>query len=180
MRPVVAHYMIRCCAVTLLTLLFSAHAVSEAFRITDIRIEGLQRISPGTVFNVVPVSVNDVIDEAVVSEIARALFRTGNFDDVQVGRDGGVLVLMVAERPSISEINLDGNKAIETEALLDGLKGAGLAVGQVFQRSTLEQMRLSYSASMSVRAVMTLQLILRLSNRRATGSQSILTWMKGP
>jgi outer membrane protein assembly factor BamA len=53
-----------------------------------------------------------------------------------------VLVVVVAERPSISEINIDGNKAIETEALLDGLKGAGLAVGQVFQRSTLEGMQL--------------------------------------
>ena len=53
-----------------------------------------------------------------------------------------MLVLTVAERPSISEINIDGNKAIETDALLDGLKGAGLAVGQVFQRSTLEGMQI--------------------------------------
>jgi outer membrane protein insertion porin family len=53
-----------------------------------------------------------------------------------------VLVIIVAERPSISEINIEGNKAIETEALLDGLKGAGLSVGQVFQRSTLEGMQL--------------------------------------
>ena len=73
---------------------------------------------------------------------ARSLFATGNFDDIQIGRDSNVLVVVVAERPSISEINIDGNKAIETEALLDGLKGAGLAVGQVFQRSTLEGMQL--------------------------------------
>ncbi len=59
-----------------------------------------------------------------------------------IGQDGNVLVIVVTERPSISEINIEGNKAIETEALLDGLKGAGLAVGQVFQRSTLEGMQL--------------------------------------
>ncbi len=59
-----------------------------------------------------------------------------------IGQDGNVLVIVVTERPSISEINIEGNKAIETEALLDGLKGAGLSVGQVFQRSTLEGMQL--------------------------------------
>ena len=73
---------------------------------------------------------------------AKSLFASGNFDDISIARDGGVLVVVVAERPSISEITIDGNKAIETEALLDGLKGAGLAVGQVFQRSTLEGMQL--------------------------------------
>ena len=93
-------------------------------------------------FAALPVSVGDVVDGASVRSISRNLFYTGNFDDISVGRDGNVLVLTVAERPSISEITIDGNKAIETEALLDGLKGAGLAVGQVFQRSTLDGMQL--------------------------------------
>lgn len=131
----------RASALLLLLLCFSASVLAESFRVLDIRIEGLQRISPGTVFNAIPVRVNDVIDELAVAETARALFRTGNFDDVQIGRDGGVLVILLAERPSISEINIEGNKAIETDALLEGLQGAGLAIGQVFQRSTLEGMR---------------------------------------
>lgn len=89
-----------------------------------------------------PLAVGDVANAASIRATARSLFATGNFDDIRIGRDGTVLVVVVAERPSISEITIDGNKAIETEALLDGLKSAGLAVGQVFQRSTLEGMQL--------------------------------------
>ena len=118
-----------------------AYAQTEPFVVADIRVEGLQRIAPGSVFAALPISVGDVVDELAIRSISRNLFYTGNFDDIAVGRDGNVLVLTVAERPSISEITIEGNKAIETEALLDGLKGAGLAVGQVFQRSTLEGMQ---------------------------------------
>jgi outer membrane protein insertion porin family len=89
-----------------------------------------------------PIAVGDTATPAAIRAAARALFATGNFDDIRIGRDGNVLVVVVAERPSISEITIDGNKAIPTEALLDGLKSAGLAVGQVFQRSTLEGMQL--------------------------------------
>jgi len=126
-----------------LVLLLTAPWVSaQSFVIADIRVEGLQRISAGSVFAALPVAVGDTIDEYAIRASARSLFATGNFDDIRIGRDGNVLVVVVTERPSISEINIDGNKAIETEALLDGLKGAGLAVGQVFQRSTLEGMQL--------------------------------------
>lgn len=117
-------------------------AQADAFQVSDIRVEGLQRISAGSVFASLPVAVGDTATPALIRQASRNLFNTGNFDDIQVGRDGSVLVIIVAERPSISEINIDGNKAIETDALLDGLRGAGLAVGQVFQRSTLEGMQL--------------------------------------
>lgn len=117
-------------------------ALAQTFLISDIRVEGLQRISAGSVFAALPVGVGDMVDEYAIRASARSLFATGNFDDIRIGRDGNVLVVVVAERPSITEINIDGNKAIETEALLDGLKGAGLAVGQVFQRSTLEGMQM--------------------------------------
>ena len=129
-------------ALALLLLVPVALAQNETFIISDIRVEGLQRISAGSVFAALPVGVGDIIDARVVREAARSLFATGNFDDIRLGRDGNVLVVMVVERPSITEINIEGNKAIETEALLDGLKGAGLSVGQVFQRSTLEGMQL--------------------------------------
>jgi outer membrane protein insertion porin family len=123
-------------------LLTTGRAFADTFIISDIRVEGLQRISAGSVFASLPVGVGDMVDERGIRASARSLFATGNFDDIRIGRDGNVLVVVVAERPSISEINIEGNKAIETEALLDGLKGAGLAVGQVFQRSTLEGMQL--------------------------------------
>ena len=129
--------------IALLTLLPAlTQAQAEAFNISDIRVEGLQRISPGSVFAALPVGVGDVADTYAIRASAKNLFATGNFDDISIGRDGSVLVVTVAERPSISEITIDGNKAIETEALLDGLKGAGLSVGNVFQRSTLEGMQL--------------------------------------
>ncbi|WP_241505796.1 outer membrane protein assembly factor BamA [Parahaliea mediterranea] len=115
---------------------------SSSFIVSDIRVEGLQRISAGSVFAAMPLAVGDIVNEDALRAASRSLFATGNFDDIRIGRDGNVLVIVVAERPSISEINIEGNKAIETEALMDGLKSAGLAVGQVFQRSTLEGMQL--------------------------------------
>ena len=121
---------------------FAGLVHADAFQVSDIRVEGLQRISAGSVFAALPVAVGDTATPALIRQASRNLFNTGNFDDIQVGRDGSVLVIIVAERPSISDINIDGNKAIETDALLDGLRGAGLAVGQVFQRSTLEGMQL--------------------------------------
>ncbi|RLQ23710.1 outer membrane protein assembly factor BamA [Seongchinamella sediminis] len=127
---------------SLVLFLLAPLASAETFQISDIRVEGLQRISAGSVFAALPVGVGDTFDEYAVRASARSLFATGNFDDIRIGRDGNVLVVVVVERPSISEINIEGNKAIETEALLDGLKGAGLAVGQVFQRSTLEGMQM--------------------------------------
>jgi outer membrane protein insertion porin family len=126
----------------LLLVFVAPLASAETFIIADIRVEGLQRVSAGTVFAALPVAVGDVVDPQIMRAAARSLFSTGNFDDINIGRDGNVLVVIVVERPSISEINIEGNKAIETEALLDGLKGSGLAVGQVFQRSTLEGMQL--------------------------------------
>jgi outer membrane protein insertion porin family len=117
-------------------------AVDQRFVVSDIRVEGLQRIAAGAVFAAMPIGVGDVASSASIRATARSLFGTGNFDDIRIGRDGNVLVVVVAERPSISEITIEGNKAIPTEALLDGLKGAGLAIGQVFQRSTLEGMQL--------------------------------------
>lgn len=111
---------------------------ANAFVFTDVRVEGLQRISAGTVFGAIPFNVGDNIDALDLRLIIRSLFDTGSFDDVQVGRDGNVLVIIVSERPSIDEIEIDGNKAIKTEDLLDGLAESGLAVGQIFKKVTLE------------------------------------------
>lgn len=110
--------------------------------ISDVRIEGLQRISSETVFSALPISIGDQVSSRTVANASRALFGTGNFDDIQIGMDGDVLVVRVVERPAISAINLEGNKALATEALLDGLKNAGLAEGQVFKRSTLDGMKM--------------------------------------
>lgn len=127
-------------AIALVLGTFSAQA-ADNFVVSDIRVEGLQRISAGTVFAAMPLNVGDQVDGDLLANAIRSLFQTGNFDDVRVAREGSVLVVQVQERPSISEIKLDGNKALKTEQLLDGLKKQGLAEGQVFKRSTLEAMR---------------------------------------
>jgi outer membrane protein insertion porin family len=130
------------CLLLVLPLLLAQAARAQDFIISDIRVEGLQRISAGSVFAAMPIAVGDRVDSGLIRNSARALFATGNFDDIRIGRDGNVLVIIVTERPSISEITISGNEAIETEALLDGLKGSGLSEGQVFRRSTLEGMQL--------------------------------------
>ncbi|MEH6559551.1 MAG: outer membrane protein assembly factor BamA [Oceanicoccus sp.] len=130
----------------LLFLLVALSAVkasaNEPFVVSDIRVEGLQRISAGSIFAALPINVGDSIDGPTIRNGIRTLFRTGNFDNIYIAKDGNVLVVTVEERPSISEINIEGNKAIETEALLEGLEGAGLSEGKVFKRSTLEGMKM--------------------------------------
>jgi outer membrane protein insertion porin family len=119
---------------------FTVSAFDE-FLITDIRIVGLQRVSIGSIFTAIPVSVGDKMNDGKVSEITRALFSTAQFNDIQIGKDGNTLIISVAERPSISSIELEGNKALKSEDLLKGLEGAGISEGQVYKRSTLNGMK---------------------------------------
>lgn len=113
----------------------------ETFVVRDIRIEGLQRITEGTVYNYLPIQVGESIQDAKSSEILKSLFETGFFQDIDLQRDGDVLVIQVVERPTIGKITLSGNKDITDENLLKTLKTSGLAEGYVFDRSTLEQVR---------------------------------------
>ena len=119
------------------TLFYSTS--SFGFVISDIRVEGLQRVSAGTVFGAVPYSVGDNVGAEEIRTIVRSLFQTETFDDVKIGRDGNVLVIVVSERPTIDSIEFEGNKAIKTEALIEGLQGSGLSEGQIFKKVTLDQ-----------------------------------------
>lgn len=124
-----------------LSALMIAEVHAESFTISDIRINGLQRVSAGSVFGALPLNVGDRVDDRRLVEATRSLFRTGFFQDIQLGRDSDVLVITVIERPSISSIELEGNKAISSDDLLKGLKQSGLAEGEIFQRATLEGVR---------------------------------------
>lgn len=125
----------------LLSLCLFALAVrAEVFQVEDIRIDGLQRVSSGTVFASMPLSVGDLIDENTVRRATRSLFRTGYFDDIRISRDGGILIVTVKERPAMAEIKLSGNKAIPEEDLLKALRDNGLAEGQIFRQAVLEGM----------------------------------------
>ena len=126
-----------------LCLAFFAHtsmASSVLFQVSDIRIEGLQRVSAGTVFSALPIDVGDEIDQVSVREASRSIFATGFFADVAMAQENGVLVIVLTERPAISEINLEGNKAIQSEQLLEALTDNGLSEGQIFRQSILEGM----------------------------------------
>ena len=125
-----------------IAMLWPSLALADTFTVTDIRIQGLQRVSAGTVFNLLPVNVGDQIDEATVRQLIRLLFQSGYFRDVRLQRDGNALIVTVVERPAIDSIELKGNKSIKTDALLDGLAKQGLKEGEIFKQSTLERVDL--------------------------------------
>lgn len=139
-------------AILLGTGLLSASAVGaeqsynlsqgNEFVVADVRLQGLQRVSAGTVFNIIPVGVGDRVDNVAVRGITRALFASGYFNDIKIARDDAVLIVTLTERPAIESIELDGNKAIESEALLEGLADQGLQEGEIFKQATLERMGL--------------------------------------
>ncbi|WP_258364100.1 outer membrane protein assembly factor BamA [Halomonas sp. LBP4] len=116
-------------------------AQAEPFEVSDIRVEGLQRVSAASVFNAFPVSASDRVDDRELAEATRRLFATGLFEDIQLARDGDVLIIQVVERPTITRLNITGNRQIGDDELRQGLEEAGLSEGQVLQLSTLEEIQ---------------------------------------
>lgn len=118
-------------------------AAPQGVTIADIRLEGLQRVAASTVFGRLNVKVGDRVSQEDISRIIRDVFATDYFEEIQVLTEENVLIVRVKERPTISELNIKGNKLIPTEALTKNMEKAGLAVGQVFQPSTLEGMQVA-------------------------------------
>lgn len=108
------------------------------FEVKDIKLEGLQRISVGTVFNYLPVKPGDKIGQSEIKNAIRVLFKTGFFKDIHIEREGNVLVVFVAERPAINKIDIEGYDAIPKDQLDNALQQIGLIKGRVFNRSILE------------------------------------------
>ncbi|MEY3219941.1 MAG: hypothetical protein RIT27_1298 [Pseudomonadota bacterium] len=126
-----------------ISVVFSSMVMAlDTFQIEDIRLEGLERISAGTVFNYLPLKTGDQFDNKTSEQALKSLFKTGFFNDIQFGQDDRVLVIYFTERPAISEIVFEGNKEIEKDNLVKALKGIGFAEGRVFDRSILEKVEL--------------------------------------
>ena len=131
-------------AVAVMLLLAGALFAADAnnFVVRDMRVEGLQRISEGTVFNYLPINIGDTVDAIRLQESLRSLYDQGLFDDIEIRRDGDSLVIVVQERPSIESFTIDGNKDIKTEDLMGSLREVGLAKGRTFDRSVLDNVEM--------------------------------------
>ena len=123
----------------LISLCFHS-ALAEEFVVKDMRVEGLRRISEGTVFNYLPINVGDSIDEIRIQESIRSLYREGLFDDIEMKREDNTLVIVIKERPSIESFSIDGNKDIKTEDLMVSLRNIGMTRGRTFDRSVLDRL----------------------------------------
>ena len=122
-----------------LLLHFQAALAITPFVITDIRVEGLERLEAGTVFNYLPLKVGDELNDEEARLSIKELFGTGFFKSVELEQDGTVLVVVVVERPSIAELTITGNRALETGALTEGLEAAGLVQGRIFNSASLDR-----------------------------------------
>jgi outer membrane protein insertion porin family len=132
------------CRVVLIlsSLLWAGWVQSASFILSDIRLEGLQRLNPEQAFADLPLVVGDTVDERMLAYVTRSLFKSGNYQDITLVRDGDVLVIQLKERPAIVDIQLTGNKLIKTEVLLESLASVGLKPGEILRHASLEQIEL--------------------------------------
>ena len=125
-------------ALVLASVCTSAHA-ADSFVIKDIRLEGLQRVEPGTVFSYLPVQVGDTFTEEKGADAIRALYETGFFRDVQIQAQGDVLIVIVEERPTISRIEFTGMKEFDQEIVRKSLKSVGVAEARFYDKALIDK-----------------------------------------
>ncbi|MCH9798805.1 MAG: outer membrane protein assembly factor BamA [Betaproteobacteria bacterium] len=124
----------------LVLALFHQYALAlDPFVIKDIRVEGLQRTEPGTIFNYLPVEVGDTMDDAKATRAIKSLYGTGFFKDVRIEADGDVLLVTVQERSAFATIAFSGNRTFPSDKMLEGLKQIGISEGLIFDKSELDR-----------------------------------------
>jgi len=134
--------MIRKIWLTSLLFLISAVTVAqESFVVSDVNVKGLQRISAGAVFNLLPVKVGDTFSPSQTPELIRSLYKSGFFKNIELKSEGSVLVIEVVEYPSIAVIEFAGNKLIKDDSLRGALAENDFIEGSVFQPDVLDQIK---------------------------------------
>jgi len=136
--PSIARFIAQAAVILVATLSLHAHAADQ-FVIKDIRIEGLQRVEPGTVFSYLPVQVGDTFTQEKGAEAIRALYSTGFFRDVQIQAQGTVLIVIVEERPTISRIEFTGMKEFDLEVVRKSLKAVGVAEARFYDKALIDK-----------------------------------------
>ncbi|RFS34459.1 outer membrane protein assembly factor BamA [Acinetobacter sp. SWAC5] len=111
---------------------------ADDFVVQDVKVNGLVRLTPESVYGMLPVTSGDRVSDSSIANVIRTLYATGLFDDIKTSQEGNNLIFTVVERPVISKIELKGNKLIPKEALEEGLKKMGLAEGEVLKKSALQ------------------------------------------
>ncbi|MDT8437541.1 MAG: outer membrane protein assembly factor BamA [Wenzhouxiangellaceae bacterium] len=124
-----------------LLLIAAPLAMAQDFTVREIRVDGLQRISEGTVFSFLPIDVGQRLNPSLVRVAIRDLYRSGFFEHIEIGREGEILVVRVEERPAISSVELDGNKKIPEDALFPALAEIGIAQGEVFDQLAIDRIQ---------------------------------------
>lgn len=122
-------------------LFFAIHAAwaVEPFKVRDIRVEGLQRVEPGTVFASLPVRVGDTYSDDKGASAIRALFALGLFKDVRLEVNGDVLVVIVEERPTVADVEFVGTKEFDKDVLKKAMRDVGLVDGRPFDKALLDR-----------------------------------------
>ncbi len=126
-------------ALSFCLLIASQAAAVEPFAVKDIRVEGLQRVEPGTVFATLPFRTGDTFNDDKGTAAIRALFALGLFKDVRLETKDGVLIVVVEERPTIQELNFVGTKEFDKDNLAKALKEVGLATGRAYDKALADR-----------------------------------------
>ena len=142
---------------------------ADEFLAQDIRIDGLVRLTPASIYSMLPVNSGDRVSDPMIAESIRTLYASGLFDDIKAFKENNVLVFKVVERPVISKLEFKGNKLIPKKALEQGLKKMGIAEGEVFKKSALQiietELEQQYTQQGRYDADVTVETVARPNNR---------------